>query len=75
MANFPAQIRGQLVDRSSVINGDKWSVSATPSEILGDGNYKDVDLCIKTWETKIEKGQAGDETDVAKLSVQARPKV
>jgi len=75
LANFNAQIRGQLVDRSSVINGDKWSVSATPNAITGNGNYQSVTLCVKTWETKIEKAAAGDEVDVAKLSVQARPEL
>lgn len=74
-ANFNAQIRGQLVDRSAVINGDKWSVSANPDNIPGDGNYKAVELCVKTWQAKIEKAAPGDEVDVAKLSIQARPKV
>lgn len=75
LANFNAELRGRLVDRSSVINGDKWSVSVTPDNIPGDGNYHDVDICVKAWQAKIEKAAAGDEVDVAKLSVQARPKV
>jgi len=75
LANFNAQIRGDLQDRSSVINGDKWSVSASPNTIAGDGNYHPVDLCIKTWQAKIEKAAAGDEVNVANLAVQARPAV
>lgn len=74
-ANFNAQIRGELVDRSSVINGDRYSVSVDPSTITGDGNDKDVTFCVKTWRTKIEKAAAGDEVDVANLSIQARPAV
>ncbi len=75
LANFNAELRGRLVDRSSVINGDKWSVSVTPSDIPGDGNAHSVDVCVKTWQAKIEKAAAGDEVDVAKVSIQARPKV
>jgi hypothetical protein len=75
LANFKAQIRGQLVERTAVINGDKWSVSSSGSPIDGDGNYHDVTLCVKTWLTKIEKAAAGDEVNVAELSVQARPDV
>jgi hypothetical protein len=74
-ANFNAEIRGRLVENTSVINGDKWSVSANPDNIAGDGNYHAVDLCVKTWQTKIEKAGAGDDINVAKLSIQARPKV
>lgn len=75
LANFEAQIRGQLVDRTAVINGDKWSVSVTPDIIGGDGNYDTVDVCVKTWLAKIEKAAAGDEVLVGNVSIQARPTV
>jgi hypothetical protein len=75
LSNFNAQIRGQFVDRSDVINGDKYGVSVTPNTIVGDGNYHSVDICVKTWLTKIEKAAAGDEVTVGNVSVQARPEV
>ena len=75
LANFEAQIRGQLVDRTAVINGTNWAVSVTPDIIGGDGNYDTVDVCVKTWKAKIEKAAAGDEVLVGNVSIQARPTV
>jgi hypothetical protein len=75
LSNFNAEIRGDLQDRTAVINGDKWSVSVTPNTIAGDGNYHAVDVCVKTWLAKIEKAAAGDEVKVGNLAIQARPQV
>jgi len=75
LANFTAKIKGDFVDRTSVINGDKWSVSVTPNTIAGDGNYHTVDVCVKTWQAKIEKAAAGDEVSVGNVAIQAKPNV
>jgi hypothetical protein len=76
LANFNAEIRGKVVSTSDVIdNVNDTKTTADPDNIPGDGEYHNVEICVTTWETKIEKGQAGDETVVGYVSVQARPEV
>ncbi|MHC4509633.1 MAG: hypothetical protein ACYTAO_11840 [Planctomycetota bacterium] len=75
LANFNAEIDAKVVSQSDVIDEDDTKAWADPDNIVGDGEYHSVDICVKTWETKIEKGAAGDETKVGYVSVLARPEV
>ncbi len=75
LSNFNAEIKGDFVDRTAVINGSNWSVSVTPNTITGNGNYQPVDVCVKTWQAKIEKAAANDEVLVGAVAIQARPQV
>jgi len=78
LANFDAEISGKVVSTKGVIQDDKVYVTANDKSsdvIVGDGNYHDVNICVTTWEAKIEKGKAGDEEEVGYVSVLARPAV
>jgi hypothetical protein len=75
-ANFPAEIRGRVVNRNEAVFPDSGKIGySDPVVIDGDGNKHNVEICVKAWEVKIEKIAAGDEVNVAELSIQARPAV
>jgi hypothetical protein len=73
-ANFNVKLGAKLhkdgdtiKDWSSYYNGD--------DTIPGDGDYHEVELCVKAWKTQIWKAAPGDEVTVGSVDVTVKPDV
>jgi hypothetical protein len=71
-ANFPVKMDA---DREKVGNGIKdWDDYYDGGNTVdGDGNYHEVKVCVKAWNTSIWKASPGDEVEVGKLHIRVKP--
>jgi hypothetical protein len=72
-ANFEVQLGADL-NMSDIITesrayyvGDDW--------IPNDGEYKEVELCVDAWQTKLWKATPGDEIEVGSVDITVKPKI
>ena len=73
-ANFDVKIGVKLYKIGTVLN--KTSAYVDGSDVVpGDGNNHNVSVCVKAWQTQIQKGAVGDTTKVGELSITAKPDV
>lgn len=73
-ANFPVQLGTDLSKEGDVIN--EWEAYYNgDSTVPGDGNFKEVEVCVKAWKARLYKGAPGDETKVGTLYITAKPQV
>lgn len=73
-ANFDVKLATKLVKIGSVLNSA--SVYIDGSDVVpGDGNDHNVSVCVKAWNTQIQKGAVGDTTQVGEVVITAKPAV
>lgn len=76
-ANFEAKMGTSLSDKGSFIaDWEAWIKAGNP--VAGDGEYHEVEACVKAWKTQIWKAllsedKVGDEVDVGKLHITVKP--
>ena len=73
-ANFEAKMGTGLEktgDNNPIADWDAWIKSGNP--VTGDGNYHEVEACVKAWKTALYKATPGDEVDVGKLHITVKP--
>jgi len=86
-SNFAAVItvRKGALQTNNIINGDsKWKVYfradasdpgpyGTTWNILGDGNWKTLDVCVEAWDANIFNGTPGQNPQVGEVIISAVP--
>jgi hypothetical protein len=73
-ANFDVKINTDIPDKDDYGVIDKWSDYFPDGDVIpGDGSYHKIDVCIKTWKTKIYKGTVGSEVKIGTLMITAKP--
>jgi hypothetical protein len=72
--NLPQGIKmGASLEKIGDIIGD-WDKYYQGGDVVpGDGEYHEVEACVKAWNTKIYKSAPGDEVDVGKLHITVKP--
>jgi hypothetical protein len=73
-ANFNVKLGANLHKDGDTIKD--WSAYYNGDDTIpGDGNYHEVELCVKAWKTQIWKAQPGDEVTVGSVDVTVKPDV
>ena len=71
-ANFDAKMGKSLEKVGDVIK--EWDAYYDGGDVVpGDGDYHEMKVCVKAWETKIYKAAPGDEVNVGKLHITVKP--
>lgn len=77
-ANFDVKLGTRLTKED--IAGDDvisdWEAYYNGTSVVtGDGDYHEVEVCVKAWNVRLWKGSPGDETKVGTLCITAKPNV
>ena len=77
-ANFEAVMGSYLTKKANddefknpVKDWESWIKSGSP--VPDDGNYHEVEACVKAWKTELYKATPGDEVEVGKLHITVKP--
>ena len=77
-ANFEAEMGTGLSKRANtddfknpLADWKAWIKSGNP--VPGDGEYHEVEACVKAWKTALYKASPGDEVDVGSLHITVKP--
>ncbi len=73
-ANFNVKMGGKLHKEGDVISDWDWYYNGD-DVVPGDGDYHEVEVCVKAWKTRLYKGTPGDEVKVGTLDITAKPNV
>jgi hypothetical protein len=71
-ANFDVQLGSELNMSDIVTEARAYYVG--DDYIVGDGFYKDVELCVDAWKTEIWNKSPGDEVSVGSVDITVKPK-
>lgn len=74
-ANFPVKLGYSLNKAGDMMVDDaKWSAYYNSGDTVdGDGNYHEVELCVKAWKVAIYKASPGDEVNVGSVDITVKP--
>lgn len=73
-ANFEVKMGAKLTKSGDTIKDWDWYYNGG-DVVPGDGDYHEVEACVKAWKTVIYKASPGDETHVGTLGVTVKPNV
>jgi hypothetical protein len=73
-ANFEVKM-GQSLEKVGDVIKD-WDCYYDGGDVVpGDGDYHEVKVCVKAWNTAIYEAAPGDEVDVGKIHITVKPNV
>ncbi|MHC4322851.1 MAG: hypothetical protein ACYSUX_01105 [Planctomycetota bacterium] len=71
-ANFDVKLGTKLHKVGDVVTD--WSAYYNSGDTVpGDGNYHEVEVCVKAWKTAIYKAAPGDEVAVGSVDITVKP--
>jgi len=71
-ANFNAQMGQSLSQVGDV--GRKWQCHYTGDSVVpGDGNYHELEVCVKAWKVELWNAPVGDEVAFGNLNITVKP--
>ncbi len=71
-ANFEVKMGAKLTKSGDTIKDWDWYYNGG-DVVPGDGDYHEVEACVKAWKTYIYKAAPGDETHVGTFGVTVKP--